>query len=784
MQPVHPTIVLSVMEYPMKNQSRVLMMFFGMVIGVLLAGAAAADGLIVITHPPEHRRPPIPPRPYPFTPLEVTYHHVKVAIKDQLARTEVDQEFYNPNPQRLEGYYLFPIPKGAQIDKFAMDIDGKLVEAELLDANKARAIYEDIVRRLRDPALMEYAGQGLFRVRVFPIEPHSKKRIQLKYTELLRRDDTLTAYTYPLNVEKFSSQPLKNVSIKVDIESQQAIKSIYSPSHKIEVNRHGDQRAVVGYEDSNIRPNADFQLFIGAEPRSDIGFTLMTFNEALDLEGGYFLLLLSPGVWSGDNRIVPKDVVLVLDTSGSMAGEKLEQARRAMKFCVANLNEGDRFEVVRFSTEAEALFGKLQDVTTDNRHRATEFVDRLKPIGGTAIEDALLLALKPLARRVEKDRPYVLIFLTDGLPTIGNTDERTIIANVTKAIGDAAVRIFCFGIGTDINTHLLDSLAEKTRALSQYVLPTEDIEVKVSSFYSKISAPVLAGLSLQAGDPVRMSKLYPTSLPDLFKGDQLVVTGRYSGDGTVPMTVKGSVNGQERRMSYEGYFPSAGRATEHSFIPRLWATRRIGYLLDEIRLRGENPELRDEVAALARRYGIVTPYTSYLIVEDERRRNVPQELRVLRPEAQPGAQLRDKESYHKLRESKSGAEAVAGAKATETLKRAQAPAPAAQTADNLARLGAAGKLPTDAAAKPEGAAVDRAGAVNLRFVQGRAFYRNGDVWVDQRASGQPKAQRVRIAFASPEYFQLIKKHPEAQPWLALGRKVMLVLNDIIYEITD
>ncbi len=768
----------------MKNRSRVLMMFLGLVLGFVLTGTAAADGLIVILHPPDKGPPSIAPRPHPFAPLEVTYHRVKATIKDQIAHTEVDQEFYNPNPQRLEGHYLFPIPKGAQIDKFSMDIDGKMVDAELLDAGKARAIYEDIVRRLRDPALLEYAGQSLFRVRVFPIEPHSKKRIQLKYTELLRRDENLTAYTYPLNVEKFSAQPLKTVSVKVEVESQQPIKTIYSPSHKIEVNRHGDNRAVVGYEDGNVRPDTDFQLFIGTEPRGEIGFGLMTYNEALDLDGGYFLLLLSPGAWAGTDQIVRKDVVLVLDTSGSMAGDKLEQARRAMKFCVANLNEGDRFEVVRFSTEAEGLFGKLQDATKENRHRADEFVNKLKPIGGTAIEDALLLALKPLAGRGEKDRPYVVVFLTDGLPTIGNTDEGAIVANVTKAMGDASVRIFCFGIGTDINTHLLDSLAEKTRALSQYVLPTEDIELKVSSFYSKINAPVLAGLTLEVGAPIRVTKHYPTALPDLFKGDQVVVSGRYTGDGTATVTVKGTVNGQERRMNYDGYFPSPGKATENAFVSRLWATRRVGYLLDEIRLRGENPELRDEVAALARRYGIVTPYTSYLIVEDEQRRQVPTDMRVLRPEAQPAARVRDKESYHQFRASKSGTEAVAGAKATEALKRAQAPAPAAETADRLARLGASGKLPTDAAAKPSGAPVDGTIGESLRFVQGRAFYRNGEVWVDQRVSGRPKAKRVRLAFASTEYFELLRKHPEAQAWFALGSKVMVVLDDTIYEITE
>jgi Ca-activated chloride channel family protein len=768
----------------MRRGHKVFGTIVALAITLFMATSVAADGLIVIHHPPDRIRPPVPPHRHPFAPLEVTYHRVKVGIKDQVAHTDIDQEFYNPNPQRLEGDYIFPIPKGAQIDKFSMDIDGKMVDGELLDAAKARGIYEDIVRRLRDPALMEYAGQGLFRVRVFPIEPHSRKRIVLKYTELLRRDGNLTAYSYPLNVEKFSAQPLKQVTIKVDVESSQAIKTVYSPSHKVDVNRHGNRRAVVGYEDSNIRPNTDFQLFIGTEPGDDVGSNLMTFNDAQDGDGGYFLLLVSPGAWTGDDPIVRKDVVLVVDTSGSMAGEKLEQARRALKFCLANLNDGDRFEVVRFSTEAEALFGKLQNATGDNRRRAGAFVDGMKPIGGTAIEDALLTALKPLSGRTDKDRPFMIIFLTDGQPTIGNTDDKNILTNVSKAMGDAGVRVFCFGIGTDINTHLLDSLADKTRALSQYVLPSEDIEIKVSSFYSKISSPVLAGLSLEVDGPVRVSKLYPAALPDLFKGDQLVVTGRYSGSGGVPVSIKGSVNGRERRINHQGEFAAVGKAVEYSFIPRLWATRRVGYLLDEIRLRGENPELRDEVAALARRYGIVTPYTSYLIVEDEKRRNVPQELRVMRPETDTAGRGQAQESYRSLMQAKSGSEAVAGAKATEALKRAHAPAPAAQAADSLARVGAAGRMPTDAAARSEREAVERAAAEESRFVQGRTFYRNGDIWVDQRVSEQTKAKRVRIQFASNEYFELLGNHPEAQPWLALGAKVTLLLDGTIYEISD
>ena len=559
--------------------------------------------------PPRPPRPWPPPRPHAFAPLEVNYVKVNTRITDQVAVTAVDQEFYNPNSARLEGTFLFPIPRGAHINKFTMEIDGKQVEAELLPAEKARRIYEDIVRKLKDPALFEYAGRDVFKVRIFPIEPNSKKRITLSYTELLKSDGGLVSYVLPLSTEKFSAKPIRNVGVKVDLESKRPLKSIYSPSHSVEVKRQGANRATAGYEASDVHGEADFALYFAPE-KNELGIHLLTHRPAD--EDGYFLLLASPGVEVKQEQVVMKDVVFVLDTSGSMAGKKLEQARKALQFCVENLNDGDRFELVRFSTEVEPLFDKLVSASQANRARAEDFIKHLKPIGGTGIDDALrkALALRPGAN----DRPFVVIFLTDGRPTIGTTDEDQIVANVKKE-NDGRSRIFCFGIGTDVNTHLLDRVTETTRAASQYVLPEEDLEVKVSNFFAKIKEPVLANPTLEFTGAVRVSKLYPSPLPDLFKGEQLVLVGRYSGQGDAAVMVEGTVNGAEKKLAYDVRFPE--QTAESEFIPRLWATRRVGYLLDEIRLHGENAELRDEVTELARKYGIVTPYTSYLIVEDE-----------------------------------------------------------------------------------------------------------------------------------------------------------------------
>jgi Ca-activated chloride channel family protein len=736
------------------------------------ARPAAADGLIVI------HDPPVRPGPhYVFAPLEVKYHHVTVKITDQVAVTEVDQVFFNPNNQRLEGTYLFPMPAGAQIDRFAMDINGKPVEAELLDADKARKIYEDIVRKMRDPALLEYAGQGLFKVRIFPIEPRSEKRIQLKYTQLLRSDGGLVEYRYPLNTEKFSAAPLKSVSVKVELESSRGLHSVYSPSHAVEVQRYGANRAVVGFEAADVKPDTDFQLFFSWPSEAEVGLNLLSFHDGADPEGGYFMLLAWPSAQLRDEKVVAKDVVFVLDTSGSMADKnKIDQAKRALTFCLKNLNSNDRFEIVRFATEAQPLFDRLAEVSAANLARADEFIQGLKPIGGTAIEDALRQALQPVQARPDQDRPYFVVFLTDGLPTIGSTNEDQLVSGVEKAIGGRSIRIFCFGIGSDVNTRLLDRLSERTRAVSQYVLPDEDIEVKVSSFYAKINEPVLANLRLKLASDVRLEKMHPGELPDLFKGEQLVVFGRYAGSGSATLMLEGTVNGQSRSFAYPARFTS--RDTTHGFVPRLWAIRRVGFLLDQIRLHGESRELRDEVTELARRYGIVTPYTAYLIVEDESRRNVPQFARNLQALDRDGlARGEAGRMYGEAREAVSGDAAVGNAKAMGALRGAMTPA-APRVANEFAGWGQ----------RNAGLEAMRVQEVLQsqanRYVQGRTFYQNGTQWIDAQVQSRPEARRVQVRFNSDEYFELLARHADAPQWLSVGRNVVLLLDDTIYEIVD
>jgi Ca-activated chloride channel homolog len=330
-----------------------------------------AGGLIIVERwwpgpgrPPEIWPPippprPIPPpdwhpphwRPFPLAPLEVASERIDAKVKDQVATVSIEQEFYNPNSQQLEGTFLFPIPKGAQLDKFKMEIGGKMMEPELLSAEKARKIYEEIVRAAKDPALLEYEGRDLLKVRIFPIEGHSRKKIALSYTQVLKQDAGLMEMVLPLSAQKFSAKPVEKLSLHLELETTSALKTVYSPTHAVDVERAGSQRAVVKLDEKQLAGEKDFHLSYGFE-KSEVALNVLTHRGA---EGdGYFLLFASPGIDATEKAVVAKDVAFVLDTSGSMSGAKIEQARKALLFCVRNLNDGDRFEVTRFSTETES----------------------------------------------------------------------------------------------------------------------------------------------------------------------------------------------------------------------------------------------------------------------------------------------------------------------------------------------------------------------------------------------------------------------------------------------
>ncbi|MFQ6015519.1 MAG: VIT domain-containing protein [Anaerolineae bacterium] len=688
---------------------------------VSMPGLAYADG-IIIPEPP----PPIPPIDFPN--LAIKYHRVTVTIEDQVATTHVDQVFLNDTPYELEGTYIFPLPEEASISEFAMWVDGEKLEGQVLDKDQARQIYEEIVRKRRDPALLEYMGRNAFQARIFPIPAHGEKRVELEYSQVLPMDQGLIEYIYPLNTEKFSSRPLEEVAISVRIRSREAIRAIYSPSHDVVVDREGDYAARVGYEEYDVKPDRDFALYytISAE---DFGLNLLSYKPRG--EDGFFLLLVAPQVEVETSRVVAKDVIFVLDTSGSMKGGKLEQAKKALEFVLDNLNEEDRFNIITFSTGVRQYARGLRPA--DEAGEALRYVRNLRAGGGTDINRALLEALN----QADSERPQIIIFLTDGLATEGVVETDTILSNVADAAPEAA-RLFTFGVGDDVNTILLDTLAQEHRGASAYVRPGQNIEEEVSAFYAKVSTPLLSDIDLDFGD-IRVEETYPYPLPDLFAGTQLVMVGRYREGGPTAVTLKGEVNEEAQQFVYEDV--SFRRQGGQEFIARLWATRKIGYLLTQIRLHGESKELIEEIVDLSVRYGIITPYTSFLIEEMEdvlreegRERVVEQQAQIMGTPAP---------AY--------GAGAVEKSVAQEALR----------SADTVS-----------------GPTVEQ-----VKHVGDKAFLFHDDTWIDT-AYDPDKMETVKVGFGTEPYFQLLTARPQWGRYFALGQHVIVLLEGQAYEITE
>ncbi len=717
-------------------------------LSLALPATALADGIIIPKLPPCTDCLPITgcpyagpcPEPSPMVQLAIRYHHVDVTIEDQVAVTHVDQVFFNPNDWAVEGTYLFPLPVDAAVTSFTLWVDGQPVEGEILDAEQARQTYRQIVSSLLDPALLEYAGRGAVQAHIFPIPPRGERRIELEYTQALAAENGLVRYVYPLGTEKYSAWPLENVAINVDIQSSQPIRAVYSPSHSVAVSRESPNQALAGYEAEDVLPDTDFALYYSIGKNE--AFHLMSYRSPLDDDpDGFFLLLLAPNP-EVSPQAISKDVLLVIDRSGSMEGEKFHQAQDALRYVLNHLNPEDRFNLISFSTGLETYSERMQPA--EQASQALEWVDQQSAQGSTDINRALLEA----ASMTDRERPTYLIFLTDGLPTEGEVESQKILDNF-RSVAPNNLRLFPFGVGYDVDTFLLDSLAQENHGASTYVLPGEPLDEILSAFYARISTPVLTDLELDF-DGIPVYDLYPEPLPDLFEGSQIILVGRYREGGTADVELNGLVNGERQTFVFpEQRFTSSSSGLElsaggpQSAIPRLWATRKIGHLLNQIRLSGPNQEIIDQVVRLSIRYGIVTPYTSYLVTEPmplgaaEQNRIV--EEQVLAMEAMP-------------------AEAVSGQAAVQ------------KAADQASLAGAEA---------PAEQSVEAAGRV--RQVGARAFVLSGKQWIDT-AYDPEKTETIKVAFLSEDYFALAERFPELATAFALGQSVIAFAEGSAYEV--
>jgi len=719
------------------------------VLGALLAfpESAHADGIIIPDPPPV-------PEPVPLQEswLTIRYHRVTVSIDNQIAVTRVEQEFVNDLDWEVEGTYIFPLPKGATISKFVIWVDGVALESRILPAEEARQIYEDIVRERRDPALLEYIGRDAVQARIYPIPPGESRVIELEYSQALNMDQGLVKYLYPLNTEKFSAQPLEECSLRVELVSPQPLRSVYSPTHqdRLSIVREGDYRAVLGYEEYDLLPDQDFEI-IYTVSEEDVGLNLLTYldpeRSSSFAREGYFLLMAAPSVET--DRIVPRDVILVLDTSGSMEGVKLEQAKQAASYVLEHLNPEDRFNIIAFSTGVKRFAYDLQPASQASQ--GVSWIENMSALGGTNINQALLDALSlNSVDAFEGSRPQVILFLTDGLPTEGVTEVVQILANI-QAAAPAHTRLFSFGVGDDVNTELLDTLANENRGLVSYVRPDERIDEEVSSLYAKIQTPVLTDLEIDFGRVI-VEELYPPEIPDLFAGSQLLLAGRFrlpegvSGQEQILLT--GKVGSQTKTYRYQVNFdPDAVSPAGHSFIPRLWAARKIGYLLTQIRHQGENEEWVEAVIELSLQYGIITPYTSFLIEEDQ----------IFSSEGKD-------EAAENLLEASSGP--ATGADAVEK-------------ADAESSLRAAESVPQ--VNLPEEGMGQDAREQALKVVGEKTFYSQEGIWMDSLF--EPGMDPVLIDFGSSAYYEFLDARPEWGVYFALGEEVIFVEDGDAYRIT-
>jgi Ca-activated chloride channel family protein len=747
----------------------------------LMASGAGASGLLV---PDDPKLPP----------LRITDHLVDISIHERVAITEITQTFHNDYPHRVEATYIFPLPEGADLTNFEMSFNGKMVQGEILEADKARHIYESIVRQMKDPGLIEFIGTRLLQMRIFPIEPDSDTTIELRYQQVTKPISGMNGYHYPLRTSKTSGQAYGTVRFEAELETSEPLKNIWSPTHSVEIVRNGENKAHVAYEASGGSLEEDFMLLYSTDD-SDLGMSVIA-HKPSERRDGHFLLLLTPKQLWPEEEYTPQDVVFVIDTSGSMAGEKLQQAKQALRYTVDALDARDRFSVVRFSTGFDVLFDDVVEANDDNKGRAAEFIEKFSAAGGTNISDTLVhVAGMQSATKGEGEggRPFVVVFITDGE---GNRTPDEVLSDLEGVAGDdSPMRIFPFGVGNDVNTLFLDRLAKEYHGRPVYVQPGENLELVLGDFFATISQPVLTNLRIEMPD-IGITERFPPTLGDLYHGQQLTIAGKFSDEKSGPLTLRGLRNGEMVEYTWDGI--EFENTEEADYVASIWAGRKIAFLIDEIREHGENKEMIDEVISLSQEYGIQTPYTSWLVnpeqtIELARRGIVPMD---------PGMPMMSEGGQQRLR-------------ALED--RASSPAPSRPGGGGGGGFGggsgiggggrAAGgdifeendglsyddaeravreQVGRDATiiAEYQGELREAQSTDEIRLVQdalaarriaGRMFLRVGPFLVDQTITAEHEL--IAIEFGSNAYFELVSARPDLRPVFAAWRNAAVAVTE-------
>jgi Ca-activated chloride channel family protein len=722
---------------------------------------------------------PAPTLPPEASPVTMTGYHVEGTITDQVAELSYRIVFRNPTDRRLEGVLMVPLPADASLSGFSMVIGGKETKGELLEATQASSIYQSIVSRAIDPGLLELIGERMFRAKVFPIEPRGEIVATLRMTQTLAKSGGLVSLSVPMRSARFTQGEGGRASARIALKTTRPLRTILSSNSEVRIVRDGEHAASISYEEGTAGPQDLALTFSMHEDPLSAG--VLAYRESG--EDGTFLLTLSPKL-EAEAKAAPKAVVFVVDRSGSMTeGGKMDQAKKALSWCVDRLNPQDRFGVVDFATDWNALEeGSLLAATPENKARAKRYIERIEAAGGTNIEAGLDQGLKLL--NMAGGRTPMLFFLTDGVPTIGQTDPGALLRKASQDNAALRARIFSFGVGSDVNTLLLDKLAEAGRGARDYVAPNEDIEAKVSSLYQKVSHPALTDVKVEWRG-VEVDQVFPKPVPDLFHGGELALYGRFRAGGKGTVIVTGMANGKPARFEFPVELPS--EHSGNSFLPRLWASQKIGHELDMIRLSGRpaDPEVVSSIVRLAKKHGIVTPYTSFLVTEEGTdMRRVENETR-----RRFGVMARNAASSGFGGGASAAAEAQADSFLSSSMKGMSSVA--ALRGDGMK----AGSF--DGAAAPEAVLgkmekkvrdeIKDSGrtAVETRTIGGKTFYDRGGTWVDADAEA-PEASSLRVVTAaarSAAYFDLLSKDPGLARYFALGSEVTVLHRGIVYKVS-
>jgi Ca-activated chloride channel family protein len=700
-------------------------MLLGALALALSVTPAAAQGWIEIERP----RIPVPVNP---NVIRVS-SDVRTTIEGRVARVEVEERFRNNGGAIAEGSYLYPLPGEAVFQNFSLWMGEQELRGEMMNAEQARGIYEEIVRRQKDPALLSLAGHGLVRAQVFPIQPGETRKVVLRYTQLLDRAGDALRVRYALGVRGD-----KSGTWRLTVPDEEEFGVPYSPTHSLTTRRDGG-RLEISLE---TREGGDIDLFLPLR-RGLVGATVVT--HAPGGEDGYAMLLIAPAAGE-EGSVVPRDLSFVVDVSGSMSGQKLDQAKGALRQALASLRPGDRFRLVAFSSGVRHFRDGWAPATQEALREARAFVDNLQADGGTNIAGALDAVL---GTSVPESRLPIILFLTDGIPSVGEQQPDRIASQAAGRIGRA--RVFTVGIGHDVNTYLLDRLAREGRGAAEYVAPEASVEVAVGNMLNKLRRPALVNLRI-VETPVRLVDMSPAQLPDLFFGEELVVFTRYHGNGRGAVVIEGERNGRRERFTAEADFRTT--ASDNEYIARLWASRRIGDLTRQIRIEGQSDALIREVRELGLRHGILTEYTSYLVQEpgmvaarDDRRQPVVDRANALGASMAPAAQTGEA-AFRRAEES---------GKLSQARTLADADAAVEKKAEAL--LGS---------------------SKDLRRVGGRVFTEVEGIWTD--VNHRDSLRIVSVAPFSKAYFAIARALPELKQSLAAGDAVLVAGKQVSLKI--